>query len=101
MVLGDPSGDEWSGDERVASTSGQENAPTPVAEKEKQQQTQGWGLSDVFLLGIRSMGRAVLLSGKVVEAVSSEAQAAMGRYVQVRPCSSRVWLSLQTMSLGC
>ena len=44
----------------------------------------GWGLSNVFLAGIKSMGRAVKLTGKVVERVNEEAQDAMGRYTRVR-----------------
>ena len=77
-MLGEPSGaGDTSGSEAedAASTSGQDARG-------------GWGLSGAFLLGIRSMGRAVQISGKVVEAVSSEAHSALGRYVKVRRDSS-------------
>lgn len=101
MVLGDPSGDEWSSSDSEASTSSSAVTERKMETQAQLQQHQGWGLSDAFLLGIRSMGRAVLLSGKVVEAVSSEAQAAMGRYVQVPSfCCTRYECSMANVFFG-
>jgi FF domain len=65
-----------------------------VKAKEPPQQRQAgrWGLSTVFLAGIKSMGRAVKLTGQMVERVNDEAQDAMGRYTRVQRLRRRALL---------
>ena len=58
--------------------------PAGAQQQQQQQQGKGWTLSNVFLTGIKSMGRAVKLTGKVATRVNEEATEALGRHVRVR-----------------
>jgi hypothetical protein len=55
-----------------------QEAPEAVEEP-----ARGWRLAQIMLGGIKSMGRAVKISGKVVDKVNSEAQDALRNYKKV------------------
>lgn len=76
-----------------SSEASESEAEAPAATEEQ----AGWSLANMFLGGIKSMGRAVQITGKLVEQVNDEAQTVMGRYVSVRPTP----LELQRLLVDC